>query len=207
MSISKNNNVATGVNKSTIHVYNEGGVGPTSTFNALLNTIASNTEFGVYYAAGTGGAFDNTIVWGNTSLGFVTGGGVTTTAACNDTQNSVLTGAGNISSDPRFIVTARGDYHLKPGSPVLDACAAGVSPDQDNISRPRGLQYDMGALELWCASGVTDVNGSGKTDIVDVERVAGDFLDASYLPQHDICLLYTSPSPRDRTRSRMPSSA
>ena len=25
--------------------------------------------------------------------------------------------------------------------------------------------------------------------------------------QMDICLLYTSPSPRDRTRSRMPSSA
>ena len=25
--------------------------------------------------------------------------------------------------------------------------------------------------------------------------------------QRDICLLYTSPSPRDRTRSRMPSSA
>ena len=24
---------------------------------------------------------------------------------------------------------------------------------------------------------------------------------------HDFCLLYTSPSPRDRTRSRMPSSA
>ena len=26
-------------------------------------------------------------------------------------------------------------------------------------------------------------------------------------PQYDVCLLYTSPSPRDRTRSRMPSSA
>ena len=25
--------------------------------------------------------------------------------------------------------------------------------------------------------------------------------------QYDLCLLYTSPSPRDRTRSRMPSSA
>ena len=25
--------------------------------------------------------------------------------------------------------------------------------------------------------------------------------------EHDACLLYTSPSPRDRTRSRMPSSA
>ena len=28
-----------------------------------------------------------------------------------------------------------------------------------------------------------------------------------YLAMCDICLLYTSPSPRDRTRSRMPSSA
>ena len=27
------------------------------------------------------------------------------------------------------------------------------------------------------------------------------------LEDYDVCLLYTSPSPRDRTRSRMPSSA
>ena len=27
------------------------------------------------------------------------------------------------------------------------------------------------------------------------------------LPEIEVCLLYTSPSPRDRTRSRMPSSA
>ena len=31
--------------------------------------------------------------------------------------------------------------------------------------------------------------------------------DPSYQHQHSNCLLYTSPSPRDRTRSRMPSSA
>src|SRR5665811_945339 len=31
--------------------------------------------------------------------------------------------------------------------------------------------------------------------------------DAVLLGQYDTCLLYTSPSPRDRTRSRMPSSA
>eukprot|EP01090_Pellita_catalonica_P005667 TRINITY_DN158_c0_g1_i9.p1 TRINITY_DN158_c0_g1~~TRINITY_DN158_c0_g1_i9.p1 ORF type:complete len:110 (-),score=11.39 TRINITY_DN158_c0_g1_i9:8-337(-) len=30
---------------------------------------------------------------------------------------------------------------------------------------------------------------------------------AAYGPSANICLLYTSPSPRDRTRSRMPSSA
>ena len=35
------------------------------------------------------------------------------------------------------------------------------------------------------------------------------FLDSNklYFNKQDICLLYTSPSPRDRTRSRMPSSA
>eukprot|EP00656_Telonema_subtile_P036392 TRINITY_DN40385_c0_g1_i1.p1 TRINITY_DN40385_c0_g1~~TRINITY_DN40385_c0_g1_i1.p1 ORF type:complete len:107 (+),score=15.15 TRINITY_DN40385_c0_g1_i1:115-435(+) len=30
---------------------------------------------------------------------------------------------------------------------------------------------------------------------------------AAYCPRNTYCLLYTSPSPRDRTRSRMPSSA
>ena len=35
------------------------------------------------------------------------------------------------------------------------------------------------------------------------ERAFGEFPDA----RRYICLLYTSPSPRDRTRSRMPSSA
>ena len=30
---------------------------------------------------------------------------------------------------------------------------------------------------------------------------------AALLGEHETCLLYTSPSPRDRTRSRMPSSA
>ena len=35
----------------------------------------------------------------------------------------------------------------------------------------------------------------------------GDVLSAKRLQELYICLLYTSPSPRDRTRSRMPSSA
>ena len=33
------------------------------------------------------------------------------------------------------------------------------------------------------------------------------FLDMPYIKVYEVCLLYTSPSPRDRTRSRMPSSA
>ena len=42
----------------------------------------------------------------------------------------------------------------------------------------------------------------GKLDIVAVAE--GKLVPSTYVK---ICLLYTSPSPRDRTRSRMPSSA
>ena len=34
-----------------------------------------------------------------------------------------------------------------------------------------------------------------------------DLVECAFLELADPCLLYTSPSPRDRTRSRMPSSA
>ena len=46
--------------------------------------------------------------------------------------------------------------------------------------------------------------------IVDLEQVSEDFDESSLRPKRFsdyTCLLYTSPSPRDRTRSRMPSSA
>ena len=55
-------------------------------------------------------------------------------------------------------------------------------------------------------------NGAGKTTFVGmlsgrIKSTSGSvtFLDADVT--HMPCLLYTSPSPRDRTRSRMPSSA
>ena len=47
--------------------------------------------------------------------------------------------------------------------------------------------------------------GTGKTYTL-IERVLKNYLRKGVQPS-DICLLYTSPSPRDRTRSRMPSSA
>ena len=47
----------------------------------------------------------------------------------------------------------------------------------------------------------------GKTDARDADPANLDIID-KYLDAHNAaCLLYTSPSPRDRTRSRMPSSA
>ena len=49
----------------------------------------------------------------------------------------------------------------------------------------------------------------GLTNIAlwDMDTVSPHNLANQIFRQQDICLLYTSPSPRDRTRSRMPSSA
>ena len=54
----------------------------------------------------------------------------------------------------------------------------------------------------------------GKLHTMDIVRGSYDFCVVADLPSFDdfaavklVCLLYTSPSPRDRTRSRMPSSA
>ena len=176
-------NTATGINNSTVHVYDVGGAGPTSTFNALHNTFAGNTYTAVYYAGGTHGAFDNNVVWGNGHPGVIT---PNATAACNDTQGDALAGPGNISQDPDFFATLRGDYHLAPGSPAVDRCASGGSPDLDNVSRPKGAAYDMGTFELWCASGITDIDGSGAVDIMDIQLVASDWNDPTYLPSHDV---------------------
>ena len=48
---------------------------------------------------------------------------------------------------------------------------------------------------------VATLNGLYATSIYGVVQMAHQIVEL------DICLLYTSPSPRDRTRSRMPSSA
>ena len=49
------------------------------------------------------------------------------------------------------------------------------------------------------------INGRPQLAIIDSNTLA--VLGLKQILQNVICLLYTSPSPRDRTRSRMPSSA
>ena len=44
-------------------------------------------------------------------------------------------------------------------------------------------------------------------DAVKIIELAVEFVPTSLVTHTPTCLLYTSPSPRDRTRSRMPSSA
>ena len=75
----------------------------------------------------------------------------------------------------------------------LAAIARALGPVKERTS---DSQYPLGHMPfleaLWSAGGhVCDASKSGLNET----------------PAHNACLLYTSPSPRDRTRSRMPSSA
>ncbi len=55
----------------------------------------------------------------------------------------------NLTSDPRFVGAATGDFHLQSNSPAIDSGAAAGAPafDFDGSSRPCGSAYDAGAFE------------------------------------------------------------
>eukprot|EP00656_Telonema_subtile_P014832 TRINITY_DN17676_c0_g1_i1.p1 TRINITY_DN17676_c0_g1~~TRINITY_DN17676_c0_g1_i1.p1 ORF type:complete len:118 (+),score=35.94 TRINITY_DN17676_c0_g1_i1:143-496(+) len=66
-------------------------------------------------------------------------------------------------------------------------------------------------LEAWKREQITLAHRWGTMGIEDVETVRPEFIEVAEAKKNpytaEPCLLYTSPSPRDRTRSRMPSSA
>ncbi len=139
------NEAINSLNPSIIHVY--AGISPSDTavLTATHNTIADNLGWGIYYASNTEGEFNNNIVWGNEERGVLN---LFIDAACNDTQDNALTGAGNISSNPLFAATPRGAYRLTYYSPAVNRCADhGLPRDLDGVARPWGARYDMGAFE------------------------------------------------------------
>ena len=64
-------------------------------------------------------------------------------------------------------------------------------------------------LELMLYSKIikTDMLHYGYFDDINIEPDSISIRDLEIAQMNYVCLLYTSPSPRDRTRSRMPSSA
>jgi parallel beta-helix repeat protein len=64
-------------------------------------------------------------------------------------DTSISGGHGLRSADPLFVNAAAGDFHLRAGSPAIDAGAKldSVRTDHDGVRRPQGVAYDMGAYE------------------------------------------------------------
>ena len=102
---------------------------------------------------------------------------------------SLLVLSGSVMADPQAKILEQFDelkrQHLESKG-VLDASVAGLRPDAEGDQTKKLEQL--------------------------ITRVAeDDQLQTLFIPKGDYlikgCLLYTSPSPRDRTRSRMPSSA
>lgn len=104
-------------------------------------TLADNTGAPGVTSEATTAQVNNSIAWGNSGGGFV---GVFTSSACNIDQS------GNVGSntDPLFVDPAAHNYRLSSGSPAVDVCPSGLSPDLDNNPRPFGSSYDMGAYEF-----------------------------------------------------------
>ena len=82
----------------------------------------------------------------------------------------------------------------------------GISPDKYTV----GLGQHVMAVPPPGEDIVTMAANAAQQALQDVDKNAIDlllFATESGIDQSKACLLYTSPSPRDRTRSRMPSSA
>ncbi|HLE27409.1 MAG TPA: choice-of-anchor Q domain-containing protein, partial [Anaerolineales bacterium] len=60
-----------------------------------------------------------------------------------------LTGTHNVFANPLFVAPSAGDYHLSPGSQMIDAGTSMGAPttDYDGDPRPVGIALDIGADE------------------------------------------------------------
>ncbi len=129
-------------------------------FTITQTTIANNQNGAGYSQISTSGYISNSIAWGNTDGGFWVASG-TLTGTCNIDQNNEI----GVNVDPLFAAPGAGEnYRLRSGSPAIDACATGLSPDLANIARPYGSAYDMGAYEYALGLAFTpDRSGSGSS--------------------------------------------
>ncbi len=107
----------------------------------LTHVTAANNTGGAGFSPGSAQSYVyNTIIWGNSVAAL----GALTAASCNIDQG----GTAGPATDPLFWgAGAAENYHLGSGSPAIDACAIGLPSDLENVARPFGTQFDMGAYE------------------------------------------------------------
>ena len=118
---------------------------------------------------------------------------------------------------------ARVDYaplqtpELRLDAPALDALLAEADPARANLlafpaqSNFSGVRHPLTLIATARSRGwhvLLDAAAFVPTNRLDLRATMPDFVTVSFYKMFGYpCLLYTSPSPRDRTRSRMPSSA
>jgi len=124
--------------------------GDTTQAYLVNNTIAFNSAEGVQTADTSTVLIRNNVIVGN-------GGGIHDlygqAAIANDHNDvwsngwanyvNVVTGTGDISSDPLFVDPSQGDFHLQAGSPCIDTGTGTDAPSEDFEGDPRPLDGDL----------------------------------------------------------------
>jgi len=116
------------------------------------NTITDNSagfKGGAIYSSDSNPVIYNSILWANiaTNEGVLGGYEIEmlppgfVTATYSDIQGG-WEGEGNINANPLFVDAENGDYHLRPGSPCIDA--GDPTSDYSNEPEPNGSRINMG---------------------------------------------------------------
>jgi len=115
--------------------------------DVLPGTVSNGVGGGIYLASNSSAFVTTSILWGNQAFAGPQLWAVGSVEAdFNDVEGgetdiggggSLDYGAGNISADPLFVDPAQRDYHVQPGSPVVDAGRmGGFGLDGDGDPRP-----------------------------------------------------------------------
>jgi hypothetical protein len=121
----------------------------------LNNTIVGNESMGIDTHSGVVLARNNILNGNNGAINtHLTGGTLTADHnllwANSWDYGNVSPGPGDIAADPQFVNAAAGDYHLRFGSPAMNAGSPTGAPtyDKDGVLRPQMSRFDIGAYEI-----------------------------------------------------------
>ncbi|MDP2896618.1 MAG: right-handed parallel beta-helix repeat-containing protein [bacterium] len=165
-------------------------------------TLCGNTApfgGGGIYCYESSASATNCILWGNTLNQVSTARGELTLTF--SVVEGGYPGEGNRTEDPLLLNPERDDYHLRSGSPCIDAGTSTVaqppSADLDGEYRPFGAQIDIGADEY------VDADADELPDWWEIAHFGtlwvtpNDDPDADGLPNGEELLLLTDPNKRD----------
>jgi hypothetical protein len=117
-------------------------------FVAKQNTFG-NEDYPVKYLSGSIGEFRRNAAFdAGAGLAVEVTGGASVASGQNmgDWTTNALNGANG--TDPAWVITARGDFHLSATSPLIDICTIDGDWDIEGAMRPADLQWDGGAIEF-----------------------------------------------------------